>query len=217
MALIYALLTSISTYLAGISFGFLFFTQTPFYILILLLIFPFTLSLSMISFFVSTLAPTLKAANASSYAIVLLAIVVQSFVSDNNILTFIFTTDPSAIVSFLKVFLIIYPPFSYTKVTIANYLDIYQYYTIFWVSFWYSLKILVGRVQAIWYEYIHWSNLGPLAFWWRFIWSIFWFRLNVCIVCWCSFICILSMVLWSYNFYKSRSKIVIIFPFQKFI
>lgn len=71
----------------------------------------------MISFFVSTLAPTLKAANASSYAIVLLAIVVQSFTSDNNILSFIFTTDPSAIVEALKVFLVIYPPFSYTKVS----------------------------------------------------------------------------------------------------
>lgn len=70
----------------------------------------------MISFFISTLAPTLKAANASSYAIVLLAIVVQSFVSDNNILTFIFSTDPSAVITVLKVFLVIYPPFSYTKV-----------------------------------------------------------------------------------------------------
>lgn len=82
-----------------------------------MLYFPFTLSLAMISFFISTLAPTLKAANASSYAIVLLAIVVQSFVSDNNILTFIFTTDPSAVIMALKVFLVIYPPFSYTKVT----------------------------------------------------------------------------------------------------
>jgi len=52
----------------------------------------------MIAFFVSTLAPTLKAANASSYGIVLLAIVVESFVADNNILTFIFTNDPSILV-----------------------------------------------------------------------------------------------------------------------
>lgn len=70
----------------------------------------------MLAFFLSTLAPTVKAANATSYAIVLLAIVVQSFTSDNNLLTFIFTTEPSALVQGLKIFLLFYCPFSYTKV-----------------------------------------------------------------------------------------------------
>jgi hypothetical protein len=70
----------------------------------------------MLAFFLSTLAPTVKAANATSYAIVLLAIVVQSFVSDNNLLTFLFTTDASAVVQGLKIFLLFYSPFSYTKV-----------------------------------------------------------------------------------------------------
>jgi len=85
------------------------------------MLFPFTLALSMMAFMVSTLAPTVKAANASSYAIVLLAIVIESFVSDNNLLTFIFTTDASTLVQGLKVFLILYPPFSYTKVTKISY------------------------------------------------------------------------------------------------
>jgi len=70
----------------------------------------------MLAFFLSTLAPTVKAANATSYAIVLLAIVVQSFVSDNNLLTFLFTTDASSLVQGLKIFLLFYSPFSYTKV-----------------------------------------------------------------------------------------------------
>ncbi len=81
-----------------------------------MMFFPFNLALAMLGFFVSTIAPNSKASNTASYAIVLLAIVVQSFVSDNNLLTFIFTTNPSTLVSLLRAFLVIYPPFSYTKV-----------------------------------------------------------------------------------------------------
>lgn len=77
---------------------------------------PFTLAMQMFSFFLSTLAPSLKAANAVSYGIVLFAIVVESFVSDNNLLKFLFSTDHTALVTFLKTFLLFYPPFSYTKV-----------------------------------------------------------------------------------------------------
>ncbi len=70
----------------------------------------------MMSFFLSTLSPTLKAANAVSYGIVLFAIVVESFVSDNNLLTFLFSKDASPLIEGLKIFLMFYPPFSYTKV-----------------------------------------------------------------------------------------------------
>lgn len=84
-----------------------------------MLLFPFNLALSMIGFLVATLAPNSKASNTASYAIVLLAIVVQSFVSDNNLLTFIFTTNASTLVELLRAFLIIYPPFSFTKVRIS--------------------------------------------------------------------------------------------------
>jgi hypothetical protein len=92
------LICSISCFLAGYSFGFGFFTQTPFYIIIFLLLFPFNLALSMIGFLVATIASNSKASNTASYAIVLLAIVVESFVSDNNLLTFIFTTNASTLV-----------------------------------------------------------------------------------------------------------------------
>lgn len=118
ITLIYSLICSIASYLAGLSFGFGFFADTPFYIIILMLLFPFNLALAMIGFLVATLAPNAKASNTASYAIVLLAIVVQSFVSDNNLLTFIFTTNASTLVSLLRAFLVIYPPFSFTKVTI---------------------------------------------------------------------------------------------------
>jgi hypothetical protein len=57
-------------------FGFGFFDDTPAWIIIFCLFFPFTLAMQMMSFFLSTLSPTLKAANAVSYGIVLFAIVV---------------------------------------------------------------------------------------------------------------------------------------------
>jgi hypothetical protein len=76
IANIYALVGSVSTYLAGLIFGFGFYTDTPFYIIIFFLMFPFMLAMQMMSFWLSTLSPTLKAANAISYGIVLFAIVV---------------------------------------------------------------------------------------------------------------------------------------------
>jgi hypothetical protein len=116
VAVIYSVVGSIATLIAGLIFGFGFFTDTnPGFILLALFI-PFTLAMQMFSFFLSTLAPTLKAANAVSYGIVLFAIVVESFVSDNNLLKFLFASDPSPLVEFLQVFLLFYPPFSYTKV-----------------------------------------------------------------------------------------------------
>jgi hypothetical protein len=77
--------------------------------------------MAMFGFMLSTIAPTAKAANASSYGIVLLAIVIQSFTSDNNIVALLFTDDASAIVIFLRTFLLFYPPFSYTKVNYIIY------------------------------------------------------------------------------------------------
>jgi hypothetical protein len=76
IAIIYSLISAFSTYLAGLTFGFMFFKNTPAYIIILFVFFPFTLAMQMMSFFLSTLSPTLKAANAISYGIVLFAIVV---------------------------------------------------------------------------------------------------------------------------------------------
>jgi len=76
IANIYSLVCAISTYLAGLAFQFDFFWETPAYIIILFLFYPFTLAMQMLSFFLSTLSPTLKAANAVSYGIVLFAIVI---------------------------------------------------------------------------------------------------------------------------------------------
>lgn len=116
ISVIYSLITSISTYLAGLAFGFLFYKDTPAYITIFFVFFPFTLAMQMMSFFLSTLSPTLKAANAISYGIVLFAIVVESFAANNNLLSFLFVDDPGALVQFLNIFLTLYPPFSYTKI-----------------------------------------------------------------------------------------------------
>ena len=56
------------------------------------------MAMAMMGFMISTLTPTTKAANAVSYGIVLLAIVVESFTADNNILSLLFTEDASALV-----------------------------------------------------------------------------------------------------------------------
>jgi len=113
----YALVVATSTYAAGSAFGFGFFLDTPFYVIIFLLMYPFTLAIQMLAYFISALAPSLKASNTVSYGIMLFAIVVESFVSDNMLLTFLFSEDVNNIVAFLKVFLCFYPPFSYTKVS----------------------------------------------------------------------------------------------------
>jgi hypothetical protein len=81
IAILYALVTSISTYLAGLSYGFLFFKDTP-VLIILILIFVFTLAMEILSFFLSTLSPNLKAANSVSYGLVLFAIVVEAFTTN---------------------------------------------------------------------------------------------------------------------------------------
>jgi hypothetical protein len=116
VALIYSVVGSIATFVAGVIFGFGFFTETSAGYILLGIFIPFTLAMQMFSFFLSTLAPSLKAANAVSYGIVLFAIVIESFVSDNSLLKFLFSSDPSALVEFLQIFLLFYPPFSYTKV-----------------------------------------------------------------------------------------------------
>lgn len=76
IAILYSLIASVSSFLAGLAYSFGFFTDTPAYIIILLMFFPFCLAMSMMGFLISTLTPTAKAANAVSYGIVLLAIVV---------------------------------------------------------------------------------------------------------------------------------------------
>ena len=78
--------------------------------------FPFCMALQMLSYFLSTLAPTLKSANSISYGLVLFAIVVESFVANDSLLLFIFEDNATPLITFLKFFLMLYPPFGYTKV-----------------------------------------------------------------------------------------------------
>ena len=92
------MISSISGFLAGFAFGAGFFRDTPAYIIMVFMFFPFCLAMSMMGFMISTLAPNTNAANASSYGIVLLAIVVESFVGDNNILSLLFTDNASTLV-----------------------------------------------------------------------------------------------------------------------
>lgn len=106
--------------------------------------------MQMFSFWLSTLAPSLKAANAVSYGIVLFAIVVQSFVSDNNLLKFIFSEDTTTLIVFLKTFLMFYPPFSYTKVFFCVIIN--RYLRILLITLGSTLTLMKGygkKVQKI--------------------------------------------------------------------
>lgn len=111
----------------------------------------------MFSFFLSTLAPSLKAANAVSYGIVLFAIVVESFVSDNNLLKFLFSTDVTPLIVFLKTFLLFYPPFSYTKI-FTNMTDYAGYHFDFNERIWKR-----GDKDYDWNIYSE-TTRGPLSF-----------------------------------------------------
>lgn len=115
ISLLYSLIVSAATLASGIAFGFPFFTDTPFLIIITFM-FSLCLAMQMLSYFIATVVPNLKAANSISYGFVLFAIVVQSFLADVNLLQLIFETNPSGLVVFLKSFLSLYPPFSYSKV-----------------------------------------------------------------------------------------------------
>lgn len=58
--------------------------------ILFILYFALCLSMQMLSFFIATLVPNLKAANSISYGFVLFAIVVQTFLADANLLALIF-------------------------------------------------------------------------------------------------------------------------------
>lgn len=86
--------------------------------------------MQMVSYFIATLVPNLKTANSISYGFVLFAIVVESFLNDSQLLALIFEADPSGLVMFLKYFLALYPPFSYSKVQTLLSLDILDDYEV---------------------------------------------------------------------------------------
>lgn len=89
ISLFYSLVVAVSTICSGLAFGFLLFQDTPIMILFILY-FALCLSMQMLSFFIATLVPNLKAANSISYGFVLFAIVVQTFLADANLLALIF-------------------------------------------------------------------------------------------------------------------------------
>lgn len=89
ISIIYSIIASFSTIAAGAAFGFRYFLDTPFWI-ILMFMFPFCMAMQLLSYFLSTLAPNLKAANSISYGLVLFAIVVESFTTNDSLLMFIF-------------------------------------------------------------------------------------------------------------------------------
>jgi len=116
VSILYSLITTFATVAAGAAFQFHFFLDAPFLIIVVFM-FPFCMALQMLSYFLSTLASNLKAANSISYGLVLFAIVVESFVANDGLLAFIFADNASSLILFLKYFLMFYPPFNYTKVS----------------------------------------------------------------------------------------------------
>jgi hypothetical protein len=104
--------------------------------------FMFTLSMQIFSYFLASCCPNLKSANSVSYGLVLLAIVIESFIQNDSFIQFIYTDNTSKLIVFLKYFLTLYPPFSYTKVN-----------KLFNIRFLHQLQIIVATILISNYLY----------------------------------------------------------------
>lgn len=78
--------------------------------------FSFSLAMQLVGYFLATATPNLKAANSISYGLVLFSIVVESFISNDSIISFLFEDEASTLIIVLRTVLTLYPPFSYSKV-----------------------------------------------------------------------------------------------------
>lgn len=115
LAVVYALIVSLSLIASGSLLGFKVFTQAPF-LVHLVLFFSFTFAMELFAFFVYTLVPTVKMANTVGYAILLLGIVMQLFLSNPTILQYLYDTTNAAIYKVVIGVFLFYPAFSFTVI-----------------------------------------------------------------------------------------------------
>ncbi len=115
VALAYSLFVTLSTIASGYLFQFDFFKQTPL-LVIIMMFWPFNLAMFFLGFVIAVASPDLKSANSASYAFVLLAIVIQGFLNNHDIIAFIYEVKAGWGIVLLRTILCFYPPFSYTKI-----------------------------------------------------------------------------------------------------
>lgn len=72
--------------------------------------------MQMVGYFLAAVTPNLKAANSVSYGLVLFSIVVESFMTNDSIISFLYEDEATTLIIALRTVLTFYPPFSYTKV-----------------------------------------------------------------------------------------------------
>lgn len=113
-AFIYSLIVSSFLVAMGYILQFSLFTKTPF-IIIFSLFTLFTLSMQCLSFFLSTILKSLKAAYTASYGIVLLGLVMQSVLADPALIKFLYTSDVPEWVKWVIYWFEFYPPYNFSK------------------------------------------------------------------------------------------------------
>lgn len=90
------------------------FIHTP-YPLMLLLFFVFSMAMICLAFLLSTLIKTTKSAYTTSYAFILIGLVLQFLLSNITIIYLLYADNVPNWVSFARVLLSLYPPFNFSK------------------------------------------------------------------------------------------------------
>lgn len=115
VAIIFSAFIAVYLILTGYLFQFLFFLDTNFVVLFFLF-FTFTFSMIMISFFITTLVSSITTSNTVTYAFLLTAIVIESFITSQGVLAYMYAVDRPSWVSGFIAFISLYPPFNYSKI-----------------------------------------------------------------------------------------------------
>ena len=113
-SLVFILIGSNSLIVSGLLCQFDFFLHTP-YLILLMLFGLFTLAMIALAFMMATLLTTTKAAYTTSYAFILLGLVLQLFLSDVTILYLFYARGVPTWVVVVRYLLMLYPPFNFSK------------------------------------------------------------------------------------------------------
>ena len=106
---------TLSLQLSGYIFQFDFFLRTPF-LLTFVTFFFFAMAMQMLMFWLCTMVSSIKYANTLSYGFLLFAIVIQLFLSNRTIILFLFQDNAADWITWVTRFLVLYPPFNFSKV-----------------------------------------------------------------------------------------------------
>jgi hypothetical protein len=113
-AIIFSFLVSFILIITGIICNFDVFKRTNFFIA-LMIFFLFTMSMQFMAFFLTTILKTMKSAYTVSYAFILVALVMEIFLTNDAIIFYLYSTDLPWWVGIIKFAFSLYPPFNFAK------------------------------------------------------------------------------------------------------